>query len=299
MTPNKDINSDDDDDDIESEKLTDEKKKDDSWKYIDRVKDIKDKLKHNKIPYLSNSEIEAEPLGNASISTLSVDQSHMSNAGAASRIKHQFNQFKQFKMNHKYRGDELYQYPRNKRIVVVVDRREPLDDNAKKYIAEQDEIIIFEPPEDCSTIPHNKNIKHVPEWFMESSQTCTIPNIGYIKKMKGEQKVRKYQLNMTDDDYKNAQKEVENIANKRKKPQQPKTRKCSKCDTMNDSKSEICCKCKFNAKENILVTSLAGCNNVMTLSFHVESCDEIKCYLYWQGAFIRFFPQDIKTLLPA
>eukprot|EP01084_Bolivina_argentea_P310564 537438_1 len=86
--PNKDIDSDDDDDDddIENEMVTDEKKND-SWKYIDRVKDIKDKL-------------------NASISTLSVDQSHMSNAGAASRIKHQFNQFKQFKVNHKYKGDE-------------------------------------------------------------------------------------------------------------------------------------------------------------------------------------------------
>eukprot|EP01084_Bolivina_argentea_P018151 33842_1 len=36
----------------------------------------------------------------------------------------------------------------------------------------------------------------------------------------------------------------------------------------------------------------------MTLSFHVESSDEIKCYLYWKGGFIRFLPDDVISLLP-
>eukprot|EP01084_Bolivina_argentea_P206120 351990_1 len=68
----------------------------------------------------------------------------------------------------------------------------------------EDEVIIFEPPENSNTIPHNMNTKRVPEWFMESSKTCIIPNIGYIKKMKQEQKVREKQFKMTDDDYKKA-----------------------------------------------------------------------------------------------
>merc|ERR1712241_454778 len=46
-------------------------------------------------------------------------------------------------------------------------------------------------------------------------------------------------------------------------------------------------------------TSLEGCKGaMMTLSFHVESADEIRCYLYLNGKCIRFMPRDIIDVLP-
>ena len=41
------------------------------------------------------------------------------------------------------------------------------------------------------------------------------------------------------------------------------------------------------------------CNgSLLTLSFIVQSRDVIKMYLYYNGGMIRFFPDDIKTVLP-
>ena len=36
----------------------------------------------------------------------------------------------------------------------------------------------------------------------------------------------------------------------------------------------------------------------MVLSFHVMSPDEIRCYIYLNGQFVRFQPDDIKYMLP-
>eukprot|EP00483_Globobulimina_turgida_P005009 UN05019 len=117
---------------------------------------------------------------------------------------------------------------------------------------------------------------------MASSKTCIIPNIGYNKKMEEERKGY--------DDYKK-ENEAENTA--------PPHWYCPRCETKNDLSDADCVKCKFNEKQNELVTSASACGSgLVILSFHVESCDEIKCYLYWQGAFIRFLPQDIATVLP-
>merc|ERR1712228_260419 len=47
------------------------------------------------------------------------------------------------------------------------------------------------------------------------------------------------------------------------------------------------------------ITTLSQCKGAaLTLSFHVESEDEIRCYLFLNGQGIRFFPEDIKLLLP-
>ena len=35
-----------------------------------------------------------------------------------------------------------------------------------------------------------------------------------------------------------------------------------------------------------------------TLSFHVESVDDIKCYMFYQGWIARFFPQDMIEIWP-
>eukprot|EP01084_Bolivina_argentea_P230363 388595_1 len=38
--------------------------------------------------------------------------------------------------------------------------------------------------------------------------------------------------------------------------------------------------------------------SLLTLSIHAQASDIIKCYLYWNGGGIRFFPRDIVTVLP-
>ena len=46
-------------------------------------------------------------------------------------------------------------------------------------------------------------------------------------------------------------------------------------------------------------TATHHCNSaLLTLSFVVKSQKVIKCYLFHGGGFIRFFPQDIKTVFP-
>ena len=52
---------------------------------------------------------------------------------------------------------------------------------------------------------------------------------------------------------------------------------------------------KGKKKTNALTSTNAG---AMTLSFHVEREDEIRCYLSVQGTSMRFFPQDIIDVLP-
>ena len=48
------------------------------------------------------------------------------------------------------------------------------------------------------------------------------------------------------------------------------------------------------------ITSQSNCNGAMImLSFHVESTDEIRCYFYTNGQFLRFMPSDIINLFPS
>ena len=35
---------------------------------------------------------------------------------------------------------------------------------------------------------------------------------------------------------------------------------------------------------------------IVTFSFHVEETNKIKCYLYWNGQTMRFYPQDISQI---
>jgi len=48
-----------------------------------------------------------------------------------------------------------------------------------------------------------------------------------------------------------------------------------------------------------IITSQCPCQGGrMTLSFHVESVDEIRCYLFLNGQSLRFMPEDIILVLP-
>ena len=35
---------------------------------------------------------------------------------------------------------------------------------------------------------------------------------------------------------------------------------------------------------------------LLTFSFQCKASDQIKCYMYWQGQMIRFFPDEIETV---
>eukprot|EP01084_Bolivina_argentea_P268389 455841_1 len=52
----------------------------------------------------------------------------------------------------------------------------------------------------------------------------------------------------------------------------------------------------LNSKQQI-ITSNTACN-IITLSFHIEETDNIKCYLYYMGGMMRFFLTDIVDVLP-
>eukprot|EP01084_Bolivina_argentea_P141080 247948_1 len=68
-----------------------------------------------------------------------------------------------------------YNYPNYKRFCSLIDRRQP-DKYKNCNVSKSDEIIFFEPPNNCNTIPKPY---YVPEWFLDSSQTCFLPYIGY------------------------------------------------------------------------------------------------------------------------
>merc|ERR1712228_255523 len=115
------------------------------------------------------------------------------------------------------------------------------EDNKDKDILTKDELIFFEPPNDCNKLPKEE---HVPMVYFETSRTCIIPRVGY-----------------------------------------------------GDDRPYI-----EDPKERILkatITSRMHCNGAMLmLSFHVESKDEIRCYMYLNGQIMRFMPNDIRVLLP-
>ena len=50
-------------------------------------------------------------------------------------------------------------------------------------------------------------------------------------------------------------------------------------------------------KANIGTTSHCK-GQLITWSFHVIQRDEIRCYCYWNGQIVRFYPSDMKELLP-
>eukprot|EP01084_Bolivina_argentea_P104742 187537_1 len=72
---------------------------------------------------------------------------------------------------------EPNKYPQSKRFCILIDRRNPKNVKNKK-----DEIIFFEPPANCDTLPNN----HVAEWYFESTRQCLIPRKAYTGDMNKE-----------------------------------------------------------------------------------------------------------------
>eukprot|EP01084_Bolivina_argentea_P155425 270844_1 len=87
-----------------------------------------------------------------------------------------FNEFtyKTSKLAKKYKTFEHNPYPKKHRFCIFIDRRKSLSNNDTT-----DEVIFFEPPNDCNEIPDDP---YTQLWFFDSSQTCIIPNTLYGNK---------------------------------------------------------------------------------------------------------------------
>eukprot|EP00486_Rosalina_sp_Unknown_P005103 CAMPEP_0201570448 /NCGR_PEP_ID=MMETSP0190_2-20130828/12727_1 /ASSEMBLY_ACC=CAM_ASM_000263 /TAXON_ID=37353 /ORGANISM="Rosalina sp." /LENGTH=564 /DNA_ID=CAMNT_0047994011 /DNA_START=35 /DNA_END=1726 /DNA_ORIENTATION=+ len=87
-----------------------------------------------------------------------------------------YGKFKAQALSTKYKGKAYNDYPRKHRFCSLIDRRDK--DSKKGKSTSNDEIIFFEPPENCNKIPDEED-GHMPLWFFDSSRTCIIPNEGY------------------------------------------------------------------------------------------------------------------------
>eukprot|EP01084_Bolivina_argentea_P031652 58583_1 len=51
-------------------------------------------------------------------------------------------------------------------------------------------------------------------------------------------------------------------------------------------------------KKNRITSHDNVCGQLLTFSFHVRATDNVKCYMYWNGQCMRFYPSDIINVLP-
>ena len=198
-----DDTSDDDDDEEQNEY-----KDDDDGK--DYFGNIENQLKDNKCVFIT------KPLKN-------------NNRGARFMMT-TFKEFSKDLKENKYDKNknkyDMSQYPRKKRFCSMIDRRGDGDD----------ELIMFEPPDDSNTMPD----KHVPDWYFNAGKTCIIPSMGYT----------------------------------------------------NGKKTK-----DFDPQDTIRVDN-AYKGRTITISFHVEDEESVRCYLFWNGCYIRIiYPNDLKKIL--
>ena len=230
----------------------------------DDIGDIKKRLNHENISYTA---------------------SHFKGTESVSQMfSRRFYKFKNRIISGKYEGAEFNNYPRKKRFVCTIDRRssERNDD---------DEIIFFEPPDVCNSIPDN----HVAEWYLDASKTCIIPSIGFNEEWK-----RRYDYGIK------ARLTIYGFIHE-----------CEKLlphnavnNIMPEAVIRICCAyyLKYNhfaldekrgKPKSKTITSTSYCKGTfMVLSFHVESIDAIRVYLHWNGQITRFMPYDLIHVLP-
>jgi len=146
-----------DDDDFDSDEDDDDTK--DDGPFVDFLGNIKNKLKSEKC-----------------LHEIAVLDAKERNVRA---YKLQFEKFKDV-IKTKYKGKEGDEYPRNHRLISLIDRRKPKDDNGT---VDSDEIYFYEPPSNCNTMPTEQNDKIVPLWYFDASKTSIIPHIGYNEAM--------------------------------------------------------------------------------------------------------------------
>jgi len=149
-----DEDDDDDDDDEEPQGGEDSP----AGPYKDWVQEIEDKLKGNKLAYLKTVAKQTD------------------------ENRRMFeNIFKDFILKNDLSGadKERQHYLANKRLVAFVDRRR----SKKKDANVDDEIFMYEPPNDEYTQKVPQRDELVNEWFFSASRTCLLPNVEYNAKV--------------------------------------------------------------------------------------------------------------------
>eukprot|EP00486_Rosalina_sp_Unknown_P006726 CAMPEP_0201572136 /NCGR_PEP_ID=MMETSP0190_2-20130828/15242_1 /ASSEMBLY_ACC=CAM_ASM_000263 /TAXON_ID=37353 /ORGANISM="Rosalina sp." /LENGTH=552 /DNA_ID=CAMNT_0047997527 /DNA_START=28 /DNA_END=1686 /DNA_ORIENTATION=- len=141
------------DDEEEEEDDTDSEDEDDEkMAFEDVFGNIKDRLSHEKLPFVHTAINDDGNKDSGSIKQ-------------ARAFKEQFNKFK----TDKVQSDE---FPQRHRFCAVIDRR---NEDKGKGIMEDDELIIYLPPENCQKFPKDHN----PMFYFGTSRACILPNKGY------------------------------------------------------------------------------------------------------------------------
>eukprot|EP01084_Bolivina_argentea_P079281 143822_1 len=229
--------SDDEDEDPDDEEV---KKQATAYKYENIIGDIENKLTRNKLKhvmtqfqpqYMTDFEyVDRRPLSVLYRQFLNQYGLDKDSGGAAPQI-----------------------YLHRKRLIVFVDRRHQMDQNSDVV---QDTVWMCEPPPNCREIPHDA----VPEWYMNASNTCLLPNMDYGDGLE-------------------AQKEYLHKDEEKAKPEAEEK-------AVGLTKSNICS--SFHCK-----------GEVLTLSFILSGSEEMRCYLYWHGEMIKFTPENMEVILPS
>ena len=223
------------------------------------------------------------------------------------------------KFEEELKSDYEEKYPRYRRFNAFLDRR-----------PDDDELIMYEPPDHCKFIPHN----HLPLWFLSASRSCLIPNMKY----NGDAREAANAVHLR-------------VLEKQKQIDQSKgyefTFRFAKCikktPVKNGMDFELIVKITIGRYAKIWVhrtdepisyelvkgpipvkfrrqdedtparryktiqemlqnTNVHSASHVkggmIVMSFHALAADEIKCYFYHSGAICRFMPEDIMEIFP-
>eukprot|EP01084_Bolivina_argentea_P078947 143275_1 len=224
-----DVIDDDDDDDD-----IDEDYKSYDYMDVDCIGNIKDKLIKNGLNFILNKN----------------DGMITSNSGIFLNI------YREFKMSNKLQDDYIH----NKRLIALIDRRMSTRNNGS-----DDDIWMYEPPCNCQTIPNNA----VPEFYMNSSKMCLLPNMKYINSVYSNEITIDYCTSYWSRIYNiMVFKDIQNVVLKflDEIDKSDKTEEPDHITTLKNSNITTNFHCK---------------GELLTFSFHVKASNVIKCYMYW------------------
>eukprot|EP01084_Bolivina_argentea_P078948 143276_1 len=165
-----------------------------------------------------------------------------------------------FKTKNKLEDTSEYDYIHNKRLIAFIDRR-----MSKRNNASDDDIWMYEPPCNCQTIPNNA----VPEFYMNSSKMCLLPNMKYINSVYSNEITIDYCTSYWSRIYNiMVFKDIQNVVLKflDEIDKSDKTEEPDHITTLKNSNITTNFHCK---------------GELLTFSFHVKASNVIKCYMYW------------------
>lgn len=188
--------------------------------------------------------------------------------------------YNEFKKRNKLKGDKNNSFPRMRRFCTLIDRRKYVTKTKKMKCdssneddeecechetqdrncdgMKKDDMFFWIPPKNCDKLPDDKN-GYVSEVYFENLNKCIIPRIGYIDSIK-------------DGNDNNDHFNIEDSVG---------IHTSTKCRLLRSTLTNSCTN-----------------DGILTFNFHVQSIDEIRCYLWFKGSCIRFFPEDIINILP-